>query len=82
MIYLSSKNSEIFKKKGNIGMYNYKMLRALKDKNMSQLKLSEITGITPATISKIINGLPSEADREKITKALGVNVFKEVKEEK
>lgn len=52
--------------------YSFKLRRALLHSEMTQLELSEITGISPQTISKYITGksVPSLYHADKIAKAL------------
>lgn len=61
-----------------IKIYNYKLYRVLKEAGISQIELSKRTGISQATISKIINGLPSETEKKKIIEILGINVFTDI----
>jgi transcriptional regulator with XRE-family HTH domain len=52
----------------------YRIKEMLKEKNISQKKLSEMTGITESAISRYIKGdrVPRGANLVKISKALGI----------
>jgi len=55
---------------------NFELLKAIKEKNMTQRQLAEKVGIHESEISLIVNrGMePDESKKKKIARALGVKI--------